>query len=138
MMLYGLKLQTRDICDHAYNGRQALEAVKKNVAQNNGKFCNYNLILIDCNMPFMDGYEATTAIRDYLYKMNLEQPIITAVTGHVEDNNVNKGLACGMNQIISKPINFEVMKHLLYQMYYLEKWIKVEVVNNINSVKIKI
>jgi CheY-like chemotaxis protein len=72
-------------------------------------------------MPFMDGYDATTAIRDYLYTMNLEQPIISAVTGHVEDSNVNKGLACGMNQVISKPISLEVMKHLLRQMYYLEK-----------------
>ena len=64
-------------------------------------------------MPFMDGYEATTAIREYLFSMNLEQPIITAVTGHVDDNNVNKGLACGMNQVISKPIGLGLMKHLL-------------------------
>ena len=96
-MVYGLKLPIEDITDIAYNGRQALEAVKKNVEENRNLFCDYNLILIDCNMPFMDGYDATTAIRDYLYKMELEQPIITAVTGHVDDNSVNKGLACGMN-----------------------------------------
>jgi CheY-like chemotaxis protein len=95
LMLYGFKLETKDICDHAFNGKQALESVKKNVEQNG--FCEYNLILIDCNMPFMDGYEATTAIREYLFSMGLEQPIITAVTGHVDDNNVNKGIACGMN-----------------------------------------
>jgi len=97
MMLYSFKLPTKDLCDHAYNGRQALEAVMKNVEENEGQFCQYNLILIDCNMPFMDGYDATKAIREYLYKMNIDQPIITAVTGHVDDNSVNKGLGFGMN-----------------------------------------
>jgi CheY-like chemotaxis protein len=86
-----------NFCDNAYNGKQALKAVKKNVKKNRGLFCDYNLILMDCNMPFMDGYDATKAIREYLYSLNIDQPIISAVTGHVDDNNVNKGLACGMN-----------------------------------------
>jgi two-component system, sensor histidine kinase and response regulator len=64
-------------------------------------------------MPFMDGYDATRAIREYLYSMNIEQPIIIAVTGHVDDNIENKGLNCGMNQVVGKPINLDVMKHLL-------------------------
>ena len=68
MMLYGCKVKTEDLCDYAYNGRQAIEAVKKNVEKNNYRFCDYNLILIDCNMPFMDGYEATSSIREYLYE----------------------------------------------------------------------
>ena len=39
-------------------------------------------------MPFMDGYEATVCIRDYLLKMNLEQPVIAAVTGHTEQQYI--------------------------------------------------
>ena len=35
-------------------------------------------------MPFMDGYEATTKIRQYLFEMDIDQPIISAVTGHTE------------------------------------------------------
>jgi len=35
-------------------------------------------------MPFMDGYEATTEIREYLYSLNIDQPIIAALTGHTE------------------------------------------------------
>jgi CheY-like chemotaxis protein len=39
-------------------------------------------------MPHMDGYEATQRIRRYLYDQRIDQPIILAVTGHVEDNYV--------------------------------------------------
>ena len=35
-------------------------------------------------MPVMDGNEATTIIREFLYKKNIEQPIICGLTGHVE------------------------------------------------------
>ena len=48
-------------------------------------------------MPFMDGYDSTKFIREYLYDLNLPQPIITAVTGHVDDNHVKKALEYGMN-----------------------------------------
>jgi CheY-like chemotaxis protein len=48
-------------------------------------------------MPFMDGYQATSLIRNYLFQKGLEQPIITAVTGHVDDKDVERGLASGMN-----------------------------------------
>ena len=48
-------------------------------------------------MPFMDGYDSTKSIREYLYDLNINQPIITAVTGHVDDNSVEKALDYGMN-----------------------------------------
>ena len=69
---YGLNLKVRKFCECAYNGRQAVDAVMQNVKKNGGKFCSYNLILIDCNMPFMDGYQATTLIREFLFEMSLE------------------------------------------------------------------
>lgn len=71
IMRYSLNMPSIDMCDHAYNGKQALEAVKRNVFQNGSILCQYNLILMDCNMPLMDGYDSTKFIRGYLYDLNL-------------------------------------------------------------------
>ena len=59
---------------------------------------------MDCNMPFMDGYEATQKIREFLHQSKLKQPIITAVTGHTELPFIEKAIMCGMNQVLSKPV----------------------------------
>ena len=55
-------------------------------------------------MPFVDGYEATTTIREFLYDLNIIQPIIMAVTGQFEDKYVQMCLKSGMNCVVGKPI----------------------------------
>ena len=72
--------------------------------------CTYDLILMDCNMPHMDGYEATTRIRQYLFSLQLHQPIIVAITGHKEPNYVERAINSGMNQVLSKPIQAQILK----------------------------
>ena len=92
-----------------------------NVESNRGKYCNYDLIFMDCNMPFMDGYEATYKIREYLYNKNLAQPIISAITGHTEQAYIDKSILCGMNQVLSKPVQVEVLQHLIKALGFHEK-----------------
>ncbi len=45
------------VCEKAYNGQQAVDIIKDDIQNNHmGKKCSFSLILMDCNMPVMDGY----------------------------------------------------------------------------------
>jgi len=68
----------------ALNGKEAIKKVMEDVRSNPLKISSFNLILMDCNMPMMDGFEATQQIREFMWRENLPQPIITAVTGQTE------------------------------------------------------
>ena len=71
--------------------------VKISVEKNEGKYCDYELILMDCNMPIMDGYESTNQIRKFLKTKKLKQPIISAITGHSEQSYAIKAINFGLN-----------------------------------------
>ena len=86
------------VADVAGDGSEALDMVRDQ---------NYALILMDCQMPVMDGFEATKAIRA------LESPIakvpIIAVTANVMDGQRDKCMAAGMNDYLPKPINKDLL-----------------------------
>ena len=63
ILKYHCNIATDEICDSAFDGREALQAVKKNVENNHGLWCDYSLIFMDCNMPIMDGNKSTNLIR---------------------------------------------------------------------------
>ncbi len=84
--------------DLAENGKQALEALEER---------NYDMVLMDCQMPVMDGYEATRKIRENPAWKRL--PVI-AVTANVMQGDREDCLASGMNDYITKPYNRNELK----------------------------
>jgi CheY-like chemotaxis protein len=64
----------------------------------------------------MDGFEATRRVREYLYQRDQPQPIISAVTGHVEQTYIDMAIKEGMNQVLSKPVFAILLKDLIMSM----------------------
>ena len=70
-------------------------------------------------MPVLNGISATKDIREFLYQNNQIQPIIIGVTGQAEKKYVEKALKSGMNYVLSKPLEAQVMTKFLNLMNYL-------------------
>jgi CheY-like chemotaxis protein len=66
-----------------------------------------DLVFMDCEMPIMDGYEATRLIRQFELENQLPDKPIIAVTAHVFDAHIEKIKQCGMNHQINKPYTDE-------------------------------
>ena len=71
----------KEMIDTATDGLEAQALVRRRWEQE-GK--EYALILSDCQMPRCDGYIATTKIREFIVENGMEQPVIVACTGNVE------------------------------------------------------
>ena len=94
-------------CDitQAENGLEALEEVVKQ---------NFDLILMDCQMPEMDGIEATKKITEMKRENKLQDMPIIALTAHATREEC---INAGMCDFISKPVKMAVLKEIL------DKWI---------------
>jgi polar amino acid transport system substrate-binding protein len=92
--------------DVAHNGAEAIELLR------NG---GYDGILMDCQMPVMDGYEATRRIRS---DPRFDTLPIIAMTANVLPHDINEALAAGMNAHVAKPIRMREMFQTL------ARWIK--------------
>jgi signal transduction histidine kinase/ActR/RegA family two-component response regulator len=88
--------------DVAENGAVAVERWSRRA---------YDAILMDCQMPVMDGYQATAAIRNS-HLPGRSVPII-AVTAHAMAGDEDRCRAAGMNTYVAKPINFEELQRVL-------------------------
>ena len=70
---------------------------------------DYDMILMDVQMPVMNGYEATKAIRRSTHKLAKTIPIV-AMTANAFSEDIQHSLAAGMNDHISKPVEMKVLK----------------------------
>ncbi|CAM2005765.1 response regulator [Acanthopleuribacter pedis] len=92
-------------CDVAANGAEGVTAYQQN---------HYDLVLMDCQMPVMDGYEAARKIRDLEKESNRRIPII-AVTANAVDGNRERCLDAGMDDYLSKPVRKDTFYAKLQQ-----------------------
>jgi signal transduction histidine kinase/DNA-binding response OmpR family regulator len=99
MVIKGLLGKLNIVPLFAENGAEACDAIQ----YTNERF---DLILMDCEMPEMDGFEATRSIRDYERREGLAAIPIIALTAHALQEHRDAVFASGMNYYLSKPITF--------------------------------
>ncbi|RHO41247.1 ATP-binding protein [Dorea sp. AM13-35] len=97
-----LKLEGAE-CTICENGKRILEAFEQSVPG------EYDMILMDVQMPVMNGYEATEAIRRSSHEQAKTIPII-AMTANAFSEDMQHTLAAGMNAHISKPVDMKLLK----------------------------
>lgn len=93
------------------NGKEALESYKTD---------SYDLILMDINMPIMDGIEAFKQIRLYEKSHQIKEIPIIALTANAIKGDKERFLSLGMNDYLSKPINVDELKKI-FDIYLTEK-----------------
>lgn len=89
------------------NGREALDAVAEK---------KFDIVLMDCAMPVMDGYEATRRIRE-LDAITGKHTRIVALTSQALTGDRENCLSVGMDDYLSKPVSIELLKEMI------EKWL---------------
>ncbi len=92
----------------ADNGDQALKLAKD-------KHTNWDMVLMDCEMPVLDGYSASRRIRDFEKTEDKKEVPILALTAHAIGDSEQRCLESGMLAHITKPIQFEELKRAIHQ-----------------------
>jgi len=87
----------------AVTGREALKALEEE---------SYDLVLMDVQMPEIDGVEATAKIRE-MEKLTGRHQLVVALTAHVMKGDVERCLSAGMDDYLSKPIRLQELDDLL-------------------------
>lgn len=102
------------VVDKAENGAVAVEMVKQAPAE------TYDCILMDVQMPVMNGYEATKCIRA-LDNPELKNIPILAMTANAFEEDRRSALECGMNGFVSKPIEIDELSRALENVLHKKK-----------------
>jgi PAS domain S-box-containing protein len=100
--------------DLANNGHEAFDILTTNH--------NYDLVLMDCQMPIMDGFVATSMIREYEIKHKFKRVPIIAMTANAMQGDKERCLEVGMDDYVTKPIEVDKLQ------FALKSWLATETV----------
>lgn len=100
MVIKGLLGKLNIVPTFAENGAEACDITTSTSTR-------FQVILMDCEMPEMDGFEATRSIRDFERREGLPATPIIALTAHALQEHRDAVFACGMNYYLSKPVTFD-------------------------------
>lgn len=101
-------------CTLVNNGSEAVAALQK-------QHDLYDLVLMDCDMPVTDGYQAARQIRDYEAAKGLRRIPIVALTAHAEESLRSKSIQHGMDDHLSKPLALNALQSMLIRHCPLEE-----------------
>lgn len=90
--------------DIVVNGALALQAMQEK---------SYDLVLMDCEMPVLDGYEATAQFRTWEQQTQHPHTIIVALTAHVLEEHQHRARQAGMDDYIPKPVDLSQLRVLV-------------------------
>lgn len=106
MVIAGMLKKLGVDCTLAGNGAEALQLLRENAAR-------FDLVLMDCEMPDLDGYSATIQFRAFEQQARLPRLPIIALTAHVLQEHQARALQAGMDGHLAKPLEFDVLKEKL-------------------------
>ena len=122
----GLLLMIGCRVDVANNGIEAI-----NMATDN----QYDLILMDCHMPELDGFMATSGIRDLEAEQQAKRTPIIALTADVQKGIIDRCIDAGMDDYLSKPFNQDRLSATLSNWLKVKEDIDNHKKNNIDNIK---
>ena len=97
--------------EKAFHGKQAIDIIKTS----NSKF---DLILMDCNMPVLDGYQTAKILKKMMQDKEIDNSPIIAVSAYNKESEENRWLENGMDDFLEKPIS----KHSFEELW--NKWVE--------------
>ncbi|CAD8170287.1 unnamed protein product [Paramecium pentaurelia] len=101
--------------DIVFNGRQAIERV-----QNPTKCCStcsgYKMILMDCQMPIMDGWKTTRKLREMMLNQQIPKIPIIGLTAFTSNEDVEKCKQAGMQHVLHKPLDIQKLQFILAEL----------------------